>query len=273
MTTTSTRSAASSPGAVDWSDRLARFGLLGKGVVHAVIGLMAFEIAVNGGSSSEASTAGAMHWIADRPFGVIALWVVGLSLLALATWRAITTVVGDPVEDDDGAYRLVWAAKAVVYGGFALTFLRAALDGGSSDSGTSDDEQASEATSTVFDWPMGRWIVLAAGLAVIGVAVHLVVNHTINKGFANRLAVSEDSKAVTLGRVGYGLRSVAYALVGVLLVQAGLAGEEQRAKGLSGTLEEAAGAAWGTALLLAIAVGFLAYGAYCFAEAKLRRSA
>jgi hypothetical protein len=273
VTTTSSRSTAPSSGAVDWSDRLARFGLLGKGVLHAVIGLLALEIALNGSSSSEASTTGAMRWIADRPFGVAALWVVGFSLLALAAWRAITTFVGDPVEDDDGAYRLVWAAKAVVYAGFALAFLRAALDGGSSDSGTSDDEQASEAASTVFDWPMGRWIVVAAGLAVIGVAVYLVVHHTINKAFADRLHVSGDSKAVTLGRVGYGLRSVAYALVGVLLVQAGFAGEEQRAEGLSGTLETAADAAWGTALLLAVAVGFLAYGAYCVAEAKLRRSA
>lgn len=273
MTTTSTRSTAPRSGAVDWSDRLARFGLLGKGVLHAVIGLLALEIAINGSSSSEASASGAMRWIADRPFGVAAMWVVGFSLLALAAWRAITTVVGDPVEDDDGAYRLVWAAKAVVYTGFALTFLRAALDGGSSGGGASDDEQASNAASTVFDWPMGRWIVVAAGLAVIGVAIYLVVEHAIGMGFAERLAVSERSRAVTLGRVGYGLRSVAYALVGVLLVQAGFAGEEQRAKGLSGTLEEVADAAWGTALLLAVAVGFLAYGAYCVAEAKLRRSA
>ena len=40
--------------------RLARFGLLGKGVLHAVIGLLALEIAINGGSSSEASASGAI---------------------------------------------------------------------------------------------------------------------------------------------------------------------------------------------------------------------
>lgn len=271
--TSATRQSASPSGDVDWSDRLGRFGLLGKGVLHVVIGLLAFEIAVNGGSSNEASTRGAMQWIADRPFGLAALWVVGFSLLALAVWRAITTVVGDPVEDDDGAYRLVWAAKAVVYGGFALTFLRAALDGGSSDGATSDNEQASDAAGTVFGWPMGRWIVIAAGLAIVGVAIYLVVKHTVGKGFAQRLSVSEDHAAVTLGRVGYGLRSVAYVLAGVLLVQAGLADEEQRAQGLSGTLEQTAEAAWGTVLLTAIAVGFLAYGVYCFAESKLRRSA
>lgn len=273
MTATASRTSAPPSGAADWSDRLARFGLVGKGILHAVIGLLVIEVALNGSSSSEASTTGAMKWIADRPFGVPALWVVGLSLLALAAWRAITTFVGDPVEDDDGAYRLVWAAKAVVYAGVALTFLRAALDGGSSGDGRSDDQQASQATSTVFDWPMGRWIVVALGLAIIGLAIYLVVHHTVEKSFVKRLAVSEDSSAATLGRVGYGLRSVAYALAGFLLVQAGLAGEEERATGLSGTLETVADAAWGTALLLAIGVGFIAYGLYCFAEATLRRSA
>lgn len=274
MTATSTRTSASPSGGagVTWTERLARFGLLGKGVVHAVVGLLALQLGLSGSSSTEASSSGALRWIADRPLGVPALWVVGASLLALAAWRAITTVEGDPVEDDDGWYRGVWAVKALVYGGLALAFLKAAADGGSS-GGSSDEDRASQATSTVFDWPLGRWIVVVAGLAIIGVAVHLIIEHTLGARFAERLRVSQDSSVVTLGRVGYGLRSLAYVLVGALLVQAGLAGQEQRAKGLAGALESASDAAWGTALLVAVGVGFLAYGAYCFAEAELRRSA
>lgn len=275
MTATSpTHTSASPSGGADdtWVERLARFGLLGKGVLHVVIGLLALQIARSGSSSSEASTGGALRYIADLPLGTLALWATGLSLLALAAWRAITTVTGDPVEDDDGWYRGVWAAKALVYGALALASLKAALDGGSSGS-SSDEDRASKATSTVFDWPLGRWIVVAAGLAIIGIAIHLIVKHAVHQEFVDRLRVSQDSAAGTLGRVGYGLRSLAYVLVGALLVQAGLAGEEQRAKGLGGALQSAADETWGTVLLFAVAVGFLAYGAYCFAEAKLRRSA
>ncbi len=227
MTTTSTRTSAS-PGSgagETWTERLARFGLLGKGVVHAVVGLLALQIGLSGSSSENASTQGALEWIADRPFGVPALWVVGLSLLALTVWRGITTVTGDPVEDDDGWYRLVWAAKALVYGSLAATALVAATKGGSSE-GSTDNEQASTATSTVFDLPMGRWLVVLGGLAVIGIAGYLILEHAVRSGFADRLDVSDDSAAITLGRVGYGLRSLAYILVGVLFVQAGLAGEE-----------------------------------------------
>jgi hypothetical protein len=257
---------------VDWSDRLARFGLLGKGVVHAVVGLLALEIALNGGSSQEASATGAAQWIADRPFGTLALWVVAASLLALAVWRAGTALNGDPVEEDDAAHRTAWAVQAVVYAALAMTFAFAALSGGSG-GGSSDQSRTQSSASTVFDWPMGRWLVVLAGLAVIGFAAYLVYAHTIRAEFADRLTVADDSSVVTLGRVGYGLRSLAYVLVGGLLVSAGLSGEEQRADGLAGALERVAEASWGTAVLLAVAVGFLAYGAYCVAEAKYRRDA
>ncbi|HEU5083136.1 MAG TPA: DUF1206 domain-containing protein [Acidimicrobiales bacterium] len=269
-----TRTASTgSPDSPDWVEPLARFGLVGKGILHAVIGLLALEIALNRSSSSEASTSGALQWIADRPFGVAALWAVGLSLLALAVWQGITAVTGDPVEESDAKHRAAWAFKALFYGSLALASLRGALDGGSSGSSGSGGDGASSATDTVFDWPMGRWIVVAAGLAVIGLGVHLIVKHAVHAEFAQRLRVSEDSTPVLLGRVGYGLRSLAYLLVGFFLAQAGLAGEEDRKQGLAGALERVADESWGTALLLAMAVGFLAYGAYCVVESRLRRDA
>lgn len=262
---------AGSPGA-DWSDRLARFGLVGKSILHAVLGLLALELALNGASSEEASAAGAAAWISDRPFGTPALWVVAASLLALAVWRAGTAVNGDPVEEDDGVHRAAWGVQAVVYLGFALTFAAAARSGGS-DSGSSGESRTQSSTSTVFDWPMGRWLVVAAGLAVIGFAIYLIVRHAVNGSFAERLRCPEDPVVVTLGRVGYGLRSVAYVLVGGLIASAGLSGEEERAEGLSGALQRTAEAGWGRAVLVAVAGGFLTYGAYCVAEARLRRAA
>lgn len=258
-------------GGTDWAERLARFGLVGKGIFHAVIGLLALELALSGSASEEASSSGVAQWIADRPFGTPALWTMASSLLALAVWRGLTTFTGDPVEDDDGWYRGVWAAKAVAYGALAATFAGAALSGGSS--GSSDDQQAQDAASTVFDLPLGRWIVVAAGVVVIGIAGYLVLTHAVRTEFARRLRCDDDSLVVTLGRVGYGLRSLAYVLIGAFLVQAGLAGEEQRAEGMSGALDRAGDSAWGTALLIGVAVGFLAYGAYCLAEARLRRDA
>src|SRR3546814_20117682 len=120
---------------------------------------------------------------------------MGASLLALAVWRAITTVKGDPVEDDDGWYRGVWAAKALVYGGLAVAFLTAAADGGSS-GGSSDEDRAAQATSTVFDWPMGRWLVVLAGPAINGVPIHLHLNPAVNHDFGGRVRVRSEGSSV-----------------------------------------------------------------------------
>lgn len=267
-----TRSALPSVGDGDWRDRMARFGLVGKGVVHAVVGVLAFELALSGDASEDASTSGAADWFADRPFGTAALWLMAASLLALAAWRATTTVDGDPVEDDDGWHRLVWAGKTIVYGALAVTFVTVALSGSGS-SGGSDDEQASEATGTVLEWPLGRWLVVAAGAIVIGVALYLVYDHTFRKTFAGRLSVDDTSAVVQIGRVGYGLRSIAWVLVGAVLIDAGLADEEQRAEGMSGALESITEAWWGSPVLIGVAIGFLAFGAYCVAEARYRRAA
>ncbi len=275
MSTTSLRAEASptggASGASDWSEHLARFGLVGKGVLHAVIGLLALQLALGGAGGGETSTSGALEWIAALPAGVLALWALGFSLASLALWRGVTTITGDPAEDDDGWYRAVWAAKAIVYGALAVTTLRAAAAGGSS--GSSGREQESNAASTAFDLPMGRWIVVGVGLAVVGVAIYAIAHHAVGAAFAERLRVSEDDDAVTLGRIGYGLRSLAYVFVGVFLVQAGFSGSEQRADGLAGSLERVADASWGTILLVGMAVGFMAYGAYCVVESRLRVSA
>jgi len=253
-----------------WADRLARFGLLGKAVFHVVFGLLALGLAARGEASEEVSASGVASWIADLPLGVPALWLMAASLAALAVWRARGAVHGDPVEEDDTAHRVARAVKAALYGGLAVTFAGAAASGGSG--GGSGGDRTQETASTVFDWPGGRWLVVLAGLAVIAYGGYLVVHHAVQQSFAERLTCPADSTVVTLGRVGYGLRSLAYALVGGLLVQAGLSGEETRAEGLTGAIDQAAASGWGRLLLLGVGVGFVAYGAYCAAETRYRRA-
>ena len=262
-------------GSGDWREWLARFGLVGKGVLHLVVGYAVWRLANNTGSGAEASSSGAVGWIADLPAGSILLWVLAASLASLALWRAVETVAGDPVDDDDAVHRIAFAAKALVYAALAALCVRTAVSGDnqqSSGSG-SDDGSAQEAASTVFDLPMGRWIVFAVGLGIMAVAVHLIAVHTIDGKFLKRLSVGERTTAARSGRVGYGLRSVAYVMVGYFLAAAGVTYEPDRVDGLSGSLRRAAREPWGPWVLTSVAVGFVTYGIYCFFESALRRDA
>lgn len=258
----------------DWRDPLARFGLVGKGVLHVVIGLSVWGLATGTGSGSEASSSGAVRWIADQPYGTLALWVLAASLMALSGWRAVETFAGDPVDDDDPIHRAGFAVKAVVYGGLAVLCLTTALsDPSSGDSSRGGGGTEQQASQTVFDLPMGRWLVFLVGAGIMALSIHLAMIHTLDGRFLQRLRVGEGSAAARLGRVGYGLRSVAYLFVGFFFAHAGLTHQPDEADGLSGSLRRVAEEPWGTVVLYASAVGFLTYGAYCFAESRLRRDA
>lgn len=270
------RSAESRPSLTDrdWRDPLARFGLVGKGILHLVIGLSIWRLAAGSANGDEASSSGAVRWIADQPYGTLAVWVLAASLAALAVWRGIEVFAGDPVAEDDALHRIGFAGKAVVYAGLAVVCVTTALsDGSGSGSSGGGGGGSDQAADTVFDLPMGRWLVFAVGVVIMGVAVHLAMVHTVDGRFVQRLRVGEDSLAAKFGRVGYGLRSVAYIFVGFFFAQAGLTYDREEAQGLSGSLRRVAEESWGSWVLYASAVGFFAYGVYCFFESKLRRDA
>lgn len=263
-------------GAVDprTKERLGRIGLVGKGVVHAVLGILVLQLAL-GDPSGDPSTGGAVEWLADQPFGRFLLVALTASLFAMAIWQGINALTGDPVEGDEPADRAQFAAKAVGYLVVAIAALTAtwsawtAGDAAGGNGGSTEQEAA----STVFDWPAGRWLVVAAGLAIIAVAVVAVKRHVLDQEYLRRLDGSRPHWVEPLGRLGYLARSIIYGIVGTFFVQAGLTHDPAEAQGMSAAVAELADGGWTRLLLWVVALGFLAYGAFSVAEARYRRAA
>ncbi len=283
MTSTTTASprahtSDTSPGTGDWKETLGRVGLVGKGVLFAVIGFIAVQLAA-GDASTTTSKGGAIGWVADQPLGKFLLVLLTVSLFALAAWRLLDAALGDPVEGDEASDRAKFAIKGLLYLSLAVGALSATIanwSGGGSSSGGSSGSGASsntKATATVLHWPGGRWIVIAVGLAVAAYALYIFKKHTLDEGFLERMAIGSDSWIASLGRFGYAARSVVYLIVGYFLVQAGITYEPQKSKGLSGALQSLSGETWGRAVLWAVAVGLIAYGLFTLAESKYRHAA
>jgi hypothetical protein len=269
---------APSPGRGDWKETLGRVGLIGKGVLYGIVGLLAIRLA-SGDVGTDASKAGAIEWLADQPFGQLLLVALTVCLFAMAAWRLLDAAVGDPVEGDEPKDRIRFAAKGLLYLAVACLSLSATIDswGGSSPStgsgGGSGDQQQQQATATVLDWPGGRWIVMAAGLGLIVYAIAMVKRHTIDAKFLERLDVGPSSAISPFGRFGYAARSVVFAMIGWFLFQAGLDYRPEESKGISGSLKELAGGGWGQAALWVVALGLISYGLFTLAEARYRRAA
>lgn len=252
----------------DWKDTIGRAGLAGRGVLYAVIAVLALQMAL-GSPDEEASSSGAFAWIAEQLLGKVLLIALTVALCCMALWRFLDAAVGDPVEGDEAMDRARFAVKGVVYASLALGAL-SVLMSGSSGSGSGESEQ--RATGVVLDWPMGQWIVGLAGLAVIGYAAYVFKRHTLDEHFRERLSTSSEP-VVRFGKAGYAARSAVWAVVGVMLIQAAVNYDPEQAGGLSVALQELASTAWGPWLLGAVALGLLAFGAFCVAEARYRRAA
>lgn len=260
----------------DWKETLGRVGLVGQGVVAAIVGVLAIRIAM-GEKEQDATGEGAVAWLAQQPLGKFLLVALTVALFALALWRGLCALMGDPVEGSDATHRAKFAAFAVIYLSLAITTLSMTISNwtgeGTSTGGSSSDQKSEQAASTLFDLPAGRWIVGLVGAGIVGYGIYSFHKQVIRRRFVKRLDVDEESWVVRLGMIGYGAKAAVIAVVGWFFLQAAVTYRPEEAAGPSGALLELAGTPWGALLLWAIALGLFVYGLFCIAESKHRTAA
>jgi len=251
---------------------LARGGLIAYGVVHLLVGWLALQIAWGTSGGTSADTSGALQTLADQPFGTVLLWVAAVGLVALALWQVSEAIWGHP--DRDRAKRVrkqvTSGARAAVYAAFAVSAALFALGAGSSSS-----QSQEQATTGVLAWPGGRVLVVAAGLAVIGVGIAGIIKG-IRKSFIEEINTSSMSPTartgvLRLGQVGYIAKGIALSVVGGLLTYATLTFDRQTAQGLDGALQTILAQPFGRFLLTAVALGFAAFGLFAILQSRYRR--
>jgi hypothetical protein len=250
----------------DWVDHAARLGFVAYGLVHLMVAWLAAQLAL-GDTSRDVSNAGALHALATQPFGAVVVWLVAVGMFLLVGWRLLEAVAGH--RDEEGATRwrkrLVSLGKAVVYGVLGWSAVKVALGQGSS--GGTDST-----TRKLMDLPAGQWIVVAAGLAVIGYGLNLV-RRGLSEKFTEHLEAEGQTGTsgrfyVLMGKVGHVAKGFAIGLVGGLLAWAGLTHDAKKSGGLDVALQMLLEQPFGSLLLLAVAAGIAAYGVFCLARAR-----
>jgi len=266
--------------AAEWRDPLARAGLVAKGALYIVLGILAVQFARGEASSDQVSQTGAIERVAQQPTGRFLLVALTIGLVCLTIWHVIQAFTGDPVEGDEPLDRVKYGAKAVIYGALAVTAGKITIDhwdggGTSGTSGGSGDEQSQQATSALLDLPGGVLLVGAIGLVLIGIAAYQVVVYVVQTEHMDRIAGAGRASGVlrTFGRIGYTARAVVLAICGVFFIVAAVQHDPDESKGISGALQELSEQTWGRVVLWVVAIGFVLFGVFSLAEAKLRPAA
>jgi hypothetical protein len=247
----------------------ARVGFLAKGLVYALVGLLAIQVAA--GDHQEADQKGALEMVASQTGGSVVLWLMVVGFAAYALWRFTEAAWGRKDERDERmrtVKRIGSAANGLVYLAFGVLAFQTVTEAASSGGGTST-------TAKVLDWPGGQTLVFVAGLVIIAIAIGLAVRG-LRTDFEKHLKSGQMSRRVfqvvrRLGQVGYIARGIVFSLVGALVIKAAMEFSPKQAEGFDAALKEVAQAPYGPFLLVATALGFICFGAYCVAEARYRR--
>jgi hypothetical protein len=243
--------------------KVAAVGLLAFGVVHVLVGGLALSIAWGGGDE-EASASGAFATLAEQPFGTALLWVSAVGLVGLAIWQASEAIWG--YRHKEGAARVAKQVTAgAKAGGFLLLAIVAARIAMGSSSGGGDTEEG--LTAKLLSAPAGQFLVGAVGIGILGVAVYLLYRGA-TKAFAKHLGGHASPTAVRLGQVGHVAKSVAYGIIGVLVITAAVKHNPEESGGLDEALTKLRDQPYGQWLLTAVALGLVAYGLYAFVWAR-----
>ncbi|MCT9622163.1 DUF1206 domain-containing protein [Curtobacterium sp. C2H10] len=253
-----------------WFELTARAGFVGSGIVHLLIGYLAILLGVgNASSGSETDQSGALQQLAAVPGGVVLLWVMAVGCAALTIRLVLEAVVGGRTDSARAwGNRLKNVGKAVVYGLIAYSAASYAVGAGTSSSGSSRSA-AAKALAT----PGGVFLLLLVAAVAVAIGVGLVVIGC-RRSFWKQLVRPRQplERVVTvLGVVGYVLKGIAVVVVGVLIAVAGFRSDPDQATGLDGAFDALRSMPGGAVVLVAVGIGFVAFGIYSFFRARYAR--
>jgi hypothetical protein len=270
---TSMTNGAQQAGRSETARKVVLVGWAAKGVVYVTLAYLVLQMAF-GSAPQEASTTGALRYIAQTAPGKIGMIVIGVGLLAFAVGRIleVTTLAGPQIETKDKVLAVV---LAFLYGSLALTAFAIVGLAGSSSGGSGGSQSQQQGSAFLLGLPGGRWLVGLVGLAVIAFGAKEAYAGVKQKflGTLRTGAMSPGMRSATpkIGTAAYVTKGAVLALLGWFFLQSAISYDAQQAKGLDAALQQVAGETWGQVVLTLVALGLLAYGVFAFVESRYRR--
>lgn len=253
-----------------WLEWLARIGYAARGFVYVSLGvfalLAALELKAEAGGNADV-----IAMVSGWPLGQVWLAAIAVGLAGFALWRVFQSVYdadGQGGEPKALASRAGQALSGLTYAALAFTVYRALrhIGSGAAEAG------GSESAARILSLPLGGALLVIAGLFVTGLGVAGLVR-AFKGGFCKKLSCPADMRktAEWMGRIGYGGRGIAFLPVGIFLVRAGFEENASRARSFSEGLQTLEGQPFGSALLLLVAAGLIAFGLFAFIEGRHRQ--
>ena len=257
-----------------WLERLVRLGYAVRGVLYAVVGLLAVQVALGAGGATTDKN-GALTKIGSEPFGKFLLIVVVVGLAGYAIWGFIRAIL-DPQHrgtDPKGvAQRVGYAVSGLSYGALVIPTARMITSGG----GAGANNGSADLTARMLALPLGQWLVALLGFIIMAGGLGQLAQ-AATAGFKKDFKEGEKSPnemtwAVRIGRFGLAARGIVFLMLGFFVLQAALHVDPKQAKGMDAALATLAHQPHGPWVLGIVALGLVAFGVYSMLCARWIRT-
>ena len=250
---------------------LSRAGFVARGAVYAIIGVLAFRLAIGQGGKIT-NQQGAFHTVAHQSFGHVLLVLLAIGLGGYSFWRLVRAGLGHgPEGSDSGFDRVAALASGIAYG--VLCFIAIEVLMGSA-SGSGNAHKTTERRARLARRDLDRRDRRCRDDRRGALPGLPRCDAVLPQGLEDRGDVARDEERwiARVGTVGYLARMVVFGLVGIFfLVKAAVDYAPRAAVGLDGALAKILHQSYGSYLLGVVAAGLIAFAIYSLSDARYRR--
>lgn len=251
--------------------RMAQAGLVAKGIVYVLLGIIAFMAAfeLGGQSTNDADRSGVLGELKDLPAGTTLLALVAVGLVCYTLWRGLQAFRPHHGEQEIKLTKRVrYFFSALTYGGVALTAGRLLLYN-RQNSGSSGNQKLA---SNLLHQSYGQWLLGGAALVMVGVGIYQL-HYGLSEKYRKHvqgLSLSSPASSLLLraGKVGYVARGIVWLVIAWLLLKAALHANAAEAGDTSEAFRFIESSTAGSLLLGALGLGLVAYGVFNFIRAR-----
>jgi hypothetical protein len=253
-----------------WFEKFARFGLVSKGIVYCLMGILSV-LAAFGLSKEKGDKAEAFKTIYGQPFGQIILVGIGLGLFGYVMLRFFQAFkdIDNKGSDMKGIFdRIGYSLSAFLYLGIGAYALQLVFGNGGGEGGDSRQFLVSQ----VLEYPGGEYAIGMVSLVVVGMGIYQITRGTTGKFMKSVNLVHSNMKDFfkLTGVIGYISRGIVLVIVGYFLFHAAWVSNPREAQG-TGAAFDFLENNFGSLMMALVAIGLVGYGVFTFVKARYQK--
>lgn len=249
---------------------IARAGLIAKGIVYCLLGLLAFMAAfhIGGTSSSDADKKGVFSFVQQQPGGRVLLALIAVGLFCYCIWRFISAFRNREGEERKKLWgrRIRYTISGLIY--LSLAVYAAAMVLEKQKGGGGNKAMLSQ----VFDKPYGQLLagLLAVVLAITGIYQGYYGISEKYRKHVNTMRLNDKASInlMVAGKIGYLARGFVWLIISWMLAKAAWTENASEAGDTSGAFSYLRGGWYGPYVMGVVATGLICYGLFNFIRAR-----